>query len=223
MIRRGRRAAFRHPWPIVAVAAVAGLASWFVAAHQPVPGWELALTVWANRWPAALATALVPVMQVGTLAAPIVAGLVVLVIRRDVPVAVVLVAGGWLTWTGAKVIKDAVERGRPAVYRGDIVVREPSAHGYGYISGHSAVSMFTMVVVAGLLPPRWRPALVGVAAVVGWARLVHGVHLPADVVGGWAFGALVAVGLLAITGVDSTDEPAEPAGLVDVDPSGPVR
>jgi membrane-associated phospholipid phosphatase len=30
-----------------------------------------------------------------------------------------------------------------------------------------------------------------IALLVGVARIVHGVHLPIDVVGGWAFGALI--------------------------------
>jgi membrane-associated phospholipid phosphatase len=29
------------------------------------------------------------------------------------------------------------------------------------------------------------------------ARIAHGVHLPADVIGGWAFGALTGLGGLA--------------------------
>jgi membrane-associated phospholipid phosphatase len=47
-----------------------------------------------------------------------------------------------------------------------------------------------------VLPSRWRPVPVVVAALVGIARIVHGVHLPADVVGGWAFGTLVSLGTL---------------------------
>lgn len=214
MIARGRRAALRHPWRIVAVAVAAGAASWVVAVRDPVPAWELALTAKANGAPAWAATALVPVMQVGTLAAPVLVAIVILVVRRDLLLAAGVAVGGWLVWMGAKVVKEAVGRGRPAAFDPGIVVREPSAHGFGYISGHSAVSMFTVVVVAALVPARWRSAVVGVAIVVGCARMVHGVHLPADVVGGWAFGALGAVALLALVGVADR---AGPAGV----PAGP--
>jgi undecaprenyl-diphosphatase len=211
VIVTGRRAALRHPWRIVALAVFAGAVSWVVAVQEPVPAWELAITARANRVPAWGATALVPAMQVGTLAAPVLVALVIVVVRRDLLLAAGVAVGGWLVWLGAKVVKEAVERGRPAAFDPGIVVREPSADGFGYISGHSAVSMFTMVVVAALVPARWRPVAVGVAVVVGCARMVHGVHLPADVVGGWAFGALGAVALLALVGVEDPGEAVAPS------------
>jgi membrane-associated phospholipid phosphatase len=34
--------------------------------------------------------------------------------------------------------------------------------------------------------------------IVGMARIVHGVHLPADIVGGWSFGVLLGLGGLAV-------------------------
>ena len=34
------------------------------------------------------------------------------------------------------------------------------------------------------------------AILVGLARVVHGVHLPADLVGGWSLGILIAMGAL---------------------------
>jgi membrane-associated phospholipid phosphatase len=33
---------------------------------------------------------------------------------------------------------------------------------------------------------------------VGLGRIVHGVHLPADVTGGWAFGVLVGLGTIEL-------------------------
>lgn len=197
MIRRGRDPGLDHPWWIVGVAVVAGLGSWLIARRRPVPVWELDLTTWLNGAPDLAATALGPVMQVGMLGAPLVLAVVILAVRRDWLLSAAVVVGGLLAWFGAKVVKDAVARGRPAVFLPDIDVREPSAHGYGYLSGHSAVSMFTMVVVMALLPQRGRPVALVVAGLVGVARIVYGVHLPADVVGGWAFGAIVGVGTIA--------------------------
>jgi membrane-associated phospholipid phosphatase len=55
------------------------------------------------------------------------------------------------------------------------------------------------------LPRRWRPLPAIVAFLVGVARIVHGVHLPADVVGGWSFGVLVGLGALgAVDVIDRT-------------------
>lgn len=51
-----------------------------------------------------------------------------------------------------------------------------------------------------VLPRRARPWLVLAAVAVGIGRIVHGVHLPADVTGGWAFGVLVGLGTIELFG-----------------------
>ena len=56
-----------------------------------------------------------------------------------------------------------------------------------------------MAMVA--LPRRWRPVAALVAALVGIARIVHGVHLAADVVGGWSFGVLTGLAGLWLAGL----------------------
>jgi membrane-associated phospholipid phosphatase len=48
------------------------------------------------------------------------------------------------------------------------------------------------------------------AALVGIARIVFGLHLPADVVGGWSFGVLLALGALWI--VDVIERARGPVG-----------
>jgi undecaprenyl-diphosphatase len=188
-----------HPWVVVTVAAVALLASWLVARHRPVPGWETDLTRRLSDTPDWLAHGLWPVMQLGTLYAPIVLAVVVGVLRRDWVLAACVVVAGMIAWFGAKVVKHAVGRGRPSAYMPGLVVREGSGrgHGLGYLSGHSAVAAATLTVVMVAVPRRARPWLVAVIALVGVARVVHGVHFPADVVGGWAFGALIGLAVVA--------------------------
>jgi hypothetical protein len=61
-----------HPRTVAITAAVALAVSWVVAVRRPVPGWESRLTEWINDVPSALASALQPVMQMGTLGGPIV-------------------------------------------------------------------------------------------------------------------------------------------------------
>ncbi len=58
------------------------------------------------------------------------------------------------------------------------------------------------------LPRRWRPLPAIVALLVGVARIVHGVHLPADVVGGWSFGVLIGLGALGVVDVIDRSEVA---------------
>lgn len=209
-----RARTFAHPWIVVAAAVVAGAAAWAVAVERPVPGWELDLTETVNGTPDAVATALWPVMQAGTLAAPLVAAVAIAVLARDRLLAGVAVVAGLVAWFGAKGVKQVVGRGRPLRYLPDVDVREGSGTGLGFVSGHAAVATATAVVVAAAVPPRWRWVVGAVAVVVGLARIVVGVHLPADVVGGWALGALVGVAAVAV--VDrlrpSPTEAAGPAG-----------
>ncbi len=79
------------------------------------------------------------------------------------------------------------------------MVREGTGAGLGYVSGHSAVSAATAMLAMAALPPRWRPALVGLVVLVGVARMVYGVHLPADVIGGWALGVLLGLVTVLVT------------------------
>ena len=111
-------------------------------------------------------------------------------------------------------MKKIVERDRPLSYISGIDVREGDGTGLGYISGHSGVAASTAVMVMVVLPRRWRwlPALL--AGLVGVARIIHGVHLPADVVGGWAFGTLIALGSLWVL---ERVEPARPAVVAQPD------
>jgi len=189
-----------HPGVVAAVAAVALLGSWLVARHRPVPSWEIDLTRRLSDAPDWVAHGLWPVMQLGTLFAVFVLAAVVGVFRRDWVLAVCVVLAGVIAWFGARVVKHAVGRGRPSVYLPDLVVREGSGggHGLGYLSGHSATAAATLTVVMVALPRRARPWLAVVVALVGIARIVHGVHFPADVVGGWAFGALIGVAVVAL-------------------------
>jgi undecaprenyl-diphosphatase len=174
------------------------LASWVLALQRPVPGWELELTRTINDVPDLAAAVLYPIMQMGTLLAPLVVACGVIIWRQDVPLAVAAVISGLAAWFGAKAIKRLVERGRPLEFLAGLDVREGTGTGLGYVSGHSAVAATSAVVLAAALPPRARPAAALVAVTVGMARIVHGVHLPADVVGGWSTGTLIGLAALAV-------------------------
>ena len=116
--------------------------------------------------------------------------------RRFLAAAVVV--AGLVAWWGARVVKDIVQRSRPLRYIPDINVREGKGLGLGYLSGHSAVAAAVVVMAMAAVPRRWHPFLALIALLVGVARIVHGVHLAADVVGGWAFGTLIALAGLSV-------------------------
>lgn len=185
---------------LTAAISVAGLAASYLTARQrPLPPTELDLTTAINNAPDVVAVALWPIMQLGNVFGPLlVAGAVAIRLHRwEFPAAIVAV--GMATWSAAKLIKDQVERGRPATYLPDIVVREGDGGGFGYLSGHSAVAAATAIMVMSLLPPRWRPVPIVIAFLVGNARIVYGEHLPADVVGGWSLGAICGLAGLWLT------------------------
>ena len=186
---------FRYPGWYAVLAAVALFLSLIVALQSSVPGWELSLTEWINGAPDSVATALYPLMQLGTLAAPLLVAVGILVFKRDRLLALTTIVVGLVAWFGAKLIKRWVERGRPLEYLPGINVREGTGAGLGFISGHSAVvASAVAIMVMAAIPARFRAAVLAIAVLVGVARVVHGVHLPVDVVGGWAFGALIGFG-----------------------------
>jgi glycosyltransferase 2 family protein len=186
----------RGVWAVVALIGL--IASYLVAIQRPVPEWELDLTVWINGCPDWVATILYPIMQLGTVIAPIGAAIAVAVFRRDWLLSVAVLVSGFGTWFLAKGIKKVVERGRPLEYIPGLDVREGTGAGLGYVSGHSAVAAVTAVVAGSALPRKWRIVPAILAVLVGIARIVHGVHLPADVIGGWSVGVLVGLGTLTL-------------------------
>jgi undecaprenyl-diphosphatase len=203
------RVRFRHPWRLAGIATTALVASWILARQRPVPAWELRLTDAINRVPDLAADVSFPVMQLGTLGGPFVVAAVLLLWRRDVALAAAAALSGTLAWFAAKGVKRLVERDRPAAFLPELIVREGDGAGLGFVSGHSAVAAAVAVIVAAALPARSRPVAVAVAIVVGLARIVHGVHLPADVIGGWSVGVLV--GLASLAAVDHVVDRTHPS------------
>lgn len=189
---------FRSPTAIAVVSGVGLVASYVVAVQRPVPEWELDLTRWINDWPDPVAAALYPGMQLGTLGGPAIVAAAVAIFRRDWWLSLTTMATGLVTWFAAKGVKKLVERDRPLGYLPEVIVREGDGSGLGYVSGHSAVAASAAVMAMSAMPRRWRPVAAVLAGLVGVARIVHGVHLPADVIGGWSFGTLLALGGLSI-------------------------
>ena len=127
-----------------------------------------------------------------TVATLVLAVCVVLVFRRRFNEMAALLTGGVLIYVGVQLLKNGVDRPRPA---GPLVETEGSS----FPSGHAAYSTLWVavaVVVARAVPGiASRSALVGaglaVAAVVGLSRIYLRAHYWSDVAAGWGLGAAV--------------------------------
>jgi undecaprenyl-diphosphatase len=207
---------------LVAAALVIAV-SWIVVARPFVPHAEELVFRWVNHVPAAWWPVLWPVMQLGNLAAPLVAaGVAAIVWRRWRPV-VAVPAGAYVAWGLAQLVKQAVERARPNVLLHDVVLRE-GTHGLGFVSGHAAVAAAMATTAWPYLRWRGRVVVVVLSLLVGLGRIYAGAHLPLDVVGGAAIGMMAGLVVNGLVGVPHP-RPAGDAGtrhrptLDDVSPT----
>ena len=184
----------------VAAAGLLATAVTLLLVRTPPAGWEPPVGRLAYDLPSFLTTPLEVVMQLGARPAIAVVAVVLVVLRR-VRVALAVLAGGWLAWIAAVLLKDVVDRGRPTIELLDRSVRTV-VEGPGYPSSHAAVAgaLATAVVLGLRLRPAPAAAVVAGAVLTALARVHLGAHWPLDVVGGAAIG--VTAGALAIAVVD---------------------
>jgi glycosyltransferase 2 family protein len=88
-----------------------------------------------------------------------------------------------------QLVKSFVDRARPEALLPGVHVRQ-HATGLGYLSGHTAVAFSLAAVIVPSVPRPWRPVVIVVACIVGFARVYAGAHLPLDVIGGAGLGLL---------------------------------
>ena len=171
--------------------AVALVGSWVVvAAQEVVPHAEVDVFELLNGLPDAVWPAVWLPMQAGSYAGSLVVVGIAGVATRDRRVtAAALVASQGAYWT-SKAVKSMISRGRPEVLLAEVHLRE-KADGFGYVSGHAAVACALAASLAPSMPRRFRPVAFAGAAIVGFARVYGGAHLPLDVVGGAGIGLLL--------------------------------
>lgn len=178
----------------VPVAALIVVVSSWIAWDGTVPKWEADVLRFINGWPDALEPLMWVLQQVGVFAAPLVAGGVIVMSTRKwqhiIPFAAVLPLKLGIE---KGLVKQLVERERPFTSIGDeIIVRGPAFSGLSFPSGHTTTAFALGVLVAGFLPPKWRPVPIGWAFIVGIARMYYGEHNLLDVVAGAALGTAFA-------------------------------
>jgi len=113
--------------------------------------------------------------------------------RRQFPLGAVLATVSYSAATvAANVLKTAFDRPRPPVDDPEIHPLVDVPHSASMPSGHAA-GAFAAAVAVGLVHPRLRWPLIGLAALIALSRVWLGVHYLTDVLVGAALGAAVAL------------------------------
>jgi undecaprenyl-diphosphatase len=92
-------------------------------------------------------------------------------------------------------IKDLVDRARPAIADPAIEALVATPASPSFPSGHAATA-FAAAIAVGAFYPRLRWPLLGMAALVGLSRIYLGVHYWLDVLAGAALGTLLALAVV---------------------------
>jgi undecaprenyl-diphosphatase len=96
------------------------------------------------------------------------------------------------------VLKDFVERVRPALADPQITALVATPDSASFPSGHAATA-FAAAVAVGAFYPRIRWPLLGLAALVGLSRIYLGVHYWLDVIAGTALGIGLGLAVVWVT------------------------
>jgi len=172
---------------VAAISATVLAVSWVLALSDEVSGAEEWVFRLFNDLPDWLEGPTWPVMQLGAFAAvPVVAVLAFVVWHRWEP-ALAIACAGTAAWLGAKLVKEAVGRGRPQGLLDDVNLR-PEWDGLGYVSGHAAVAFAIATVLAPRLGRVGKALVWSGAIATALLRMYTAAHLPLDVVGGAAVG-----------------------------------
>lgn len=129
--------------------------------------------------------------QLGNFGVLFMAVLMALVFKRK-QIAAILLANGVLAYSLAALAKIAVARQRPALMYSDIIVRLEVATGYGFPSGHTALTTALALGLMPYTPKKYHVLLWLWIAAVAFSRMYLGVHAPLDVLGGFCLGVCVA-------------------------------
>lgn len=202
---RDMRAKFSWKSYLLIAGLLSALAVFVLARLYPTfPGDERTLVAFQGLqtgWLDVLAVAVTKLGCTLLAAASGLAAIAVMVVMRRWADGLMLLLGGMLIAVGHS-LKGLVERPRPEYY---LLGPEPS--GLGFPSGHSLYALIfggILIFLVGKLIPNaalryaLQIGLVVLILAMGASRVYLGVHWPSDVIGGFLFGAVALVGLIAL-------------------------
>jgi membrane-associated phospholipid phosphatase len=111
-------------------------------------------------------------------------------LRRFPSCAICVLAAVGVASALVTLIKEAVDRARPAAADPALTALVPTPDNPSFPSGHTATA-FAGAVVLAMFHPKLRLPALALACAVGFSRVYLGVHFLADVVAGAALGVLI--------------------------------
>lgn len=109
-------------------------------------------------------------------------------IKQHYHIVLRLLMSGLLAYLLAGVAKDLVGRVRPDGLINGVIFRDYYVRGPGFPSGHTALATAMALTLNMYLPKKYQWLMPTMIVGVGMSRIYLGVHLPLDVVGGFALG-----------------------------------
>lgn len=168
-------------------------AAWLKSRYN-VAGFEPGLFRAINNWPDGLKLLFLPITEFGSLyAAVAVMALAWLTKKSELAVRLFIYSG--VTYVLTVWLKALVDRPRPIELLPNIHDREPVVlNSLGFPSGHTATVTVLALLVWPALPKPWRWIVPIWIIGVGLSRIYLGVHMPLDIIGGFAVGVCVVSG-----------------------------
>lgn len=203
--------AYRNPVYIAYILAGTGLLIFAALMAGGTPGpLEIGLFRLFNNFPEALSWLMEIFAVPGTIGFVYIAAIIAL-FRRHYVNSLKIVLAGTSAYIAALVIKGMSIRARPYELLSNVHVRETAVSANGFPSGHVAVATALALVVYRYLPKRFHKFISWAVVLVAVSRMYLGMHLPMDLVGGFALGLIIgsgvnyAFGTLSIVNVSTKD------------------